>query len=285
MNQAIAFAANRIRQRVKYTLKITPNMFLAPLRLLPDFVVIGAQKAGTSSLYQYLVGHPHVARAFRKEVHYFDNGCRGGRYWYQAHFPTRFAKWRNSAMITGEATPKYLFEPRAPELAHKLVPGAKLIAILRHPVSRAYSQFQMLKRKKQCSGTFEEWIDREIDLISGLQWPLAWHELKRDIAQAPTNCLLRGIYADQLRSWLDFFPREQLLVLNSERFFANPQADLDRVADFLGLPRFTYDGFPVINGGSYDPIPPETRRRLLEFFRPHNQRLYALLGETYDWER
>jgi hypothetical protein len=277
--------AGRIRRRVRFALRITPAVLLAPLRLLPDFIVIGAQKAGTSSLYQYLARHPLIARAFRKEVHYFDNGCRGGRLWYQAHFPTRFAKWNRKSLLTGEATPKYLFEPAVPERVRELLPDVRLIAVLRNPVDRAYSEYHMIQHKYGDLDAFEKHIERELERAAGLPSSIAWRKLDRSIFLPRINCILRGLYADQLLSWLDFFPREQLLILNSERLFSDPQAGVDRVFSFLGLPPHTLDGFPIVNGGSYSRMEPETRRRMLDFYRPHNERLFELLGERYDWDQ
>jgi hypothetical protein len=95
--------------------------------------------------------------------------------------------------------------------------------------------------------------------------------------------LMRSRYAEQLERWFRYFPREQFHILTLESLAADPAAALDAVHEFLGLPphrpveldaRFAFD---------YDPMPPETRARLEEYFEPHNARLYELLGTDFGW--
>ncbi len=120
----------------------------APFRVLPDFVVIGAQRSGTTSLYNNLVEHPQIASCIRKEVHYFDAYFERGSYWYRGHFPRaaelrRLARRHGAPVLTGEATPMYLFDPPCRRRLAELVPDAKLLVLLRDPVAREYSQYQV----------------------------------------------------------------------------------------------------------------------------------------------
>ncbi len=106
-------------------------------RRLPDFIILGAQRAGTSSLYYYLSQHPQILPAVRKELHFFDDHYRRGLGWYRSQFPTRGAR----GTITGEATPYYLSHPHAPARIQRLLPQARLIVLLRNPVERAISHY------------------------------------------------------------------------------------------------------------------------------------------------
>ena len=118
-----------MKRRVKkaYTARHLWRLATAPVRTLPDFLIIGAQKSGTTFLYQLLVQHPHVKPAFVKEVHYFDLEYRKGVNWYRSHFPLQMRNSRE--YITGEASPYYLFHPHAPRRASAVVPDAKLVVL------------------------------------------------------------------------------------------------------------------------------------------------------------
>ncbi|MEJ2557594.1 MAG: sulfotransferase domain-containing protein, partial [Anaerolineae bacterium] len=116
------------------------------MRVLPDFLIIGAQKCGTDSLFRYLGGHPCIKLASSKEAHYFDLKFDKGINWYRSHFPLIPYKYsvkrlRKQDLITGEATPYYLFHPHAPGRAAAIVPHVKLIVLLRNPADRAYSHY------------------------------------------------------------------------------------------------------------------------------------------------
>lgn len=235
-------------------------------RKLPDFLIIGAQRSGTSSLYQHLARHPNVKRAARKEVHFFDTHFHRGLDWYRAQFPF--------SGVTGEASPSYLFLPHVPERVKQALPTVKLIAILRNPIDRALSSYHHQTRKKRESRPFAEAIQFE-------NWPVARERFHHAY-------LARGLYADQLEHWLKFFPKEQLLVLSAEKFFKEPS--LDRVCAFLGIP--AWSGDPTVQRwvkekysyGKYQDMDDALRQKLADYFRPHNERLYRLVGENFGWE-
>ena len=113
---------------------------------LPDFIIIGAQKSGTTSLYRFIVKHPAIAPATKKEVHYFSIWYKFGELWYRSHFPTNLSRYNfykrtNQKLLSGEASPVYLFYPVVPGRMKELLPDVKLIVILRNPVDRAYSHY------------------------------------------------------------------------------------------------------------------------------------------------
>jgi Sulfotransferase domain len=227
---------------------------------LPDFVVIGGKKCGTTFFYHLLTQHPHVEPAASKELHYFDALFDEETVeWYRRCFPV--PKWENGRRtITGEATP-YIASRHAPERMAKVVPRARLISLLRNPIDRAYSDYQQVVRKGREPRTFEEAVEDET-----------------------SEYLSRSVYVDQLLRWSEFFPREQMLVLKSEDFFERPTETLSRVLDFLDLPGWQPEEAEVRNRGTYtENMDPATRRRLEEYFEPHNRRLYEYLGADLGW--
>jgi hypothetical protein len=261
----------------------------ASQRMLPDFLVIGAMRSGTTLLYKYLEHHPCVGRAFIKEVHFFDRYHNSGTDWYRSHFPTRLyarlmERRLKRRLLTGEATPFYLAYPWARDRVRSLLPSAKLIALLRNPVARAYSHYNLQVLRGREKRTFEEAIDQE-DALIGPEYqrmiddpdyyslPYRWHSYRE-----------RGIYVDQLRHWMEAFPGEQLLVVTSERFFASPAEVMGEVCRFLDIPEYRLPVFGASNALKYPPMDPDTRRRLEAYFAPHNRRLEELLGIPLSWD-
>jgi hypothetical protein len=259
---------------------------------LPDFVVIGAQKCGTTTLYHHLTQHPYVERAATKELHFFDNHFDKGVEWYRRCFPP--PKWKDGQKtVTGEATPKYLFRPDIPEKAAEIIPQAKLIVLLRNPVDRTYSQFHHGARngRREAMG-FEEAVETFLKFAEAEKaWPSGKENdtpEREHHVQDIRSLIKRSIYVDQLQRWSRFFSDEQILVLKSEDFFKRTSENLKLVLDFLGLPAWEpeteSDTSRVRNQGTYTRrMAPETRRRLEEYFEPHNQRLYDYLGVDFGW--
>ena len=252
----------------------------ARLRPLPDFLILGAQKAGTTALYAYLRRHPAITGPRWKEVSYFDRHYRRGRAWYRGNFPVR---WSSRGLV-GEASPSYLFHPLAPERAAALVPDAKLIAILRNPVERAYSHYQHEVSFGREPLSFEQALEREEERMAG--------ELERMRADAAYfshawwnyTYLARGHYAEQLERWHAAFPPEQLLVLSNEELSAQPAASYARVLGFLGAEPYELDAYPRIFDRDYPDLRPGTRERLAAHFAGPNRRLYELLGRDLGWD-
>jgi hypothetical protein len=235
---------------------------------LPDFVLIGGKKCGTSSLYNLLTQHPYVEPAASKELHYFDRLFEAEDIeWYRRCFPA--PRWENGRRtITGEATP-YMPSRQAPEMMAEVIPGARLISLLRNPVDRAYSDYQQVVRKGRESRTFEE-------AIGG--------KTRGNGLDDRCEYLSRGVYVDQLLRWSKFFGDEQMLVLKSEDFFERPADTLKVVLDFLDLPGWEPEEAEVRNRGTYtEDMDPGIRRRLEEYFEPHNRRLYEFLGADIGW--
>jgi hypothetical protein len=245
-------------------------------RPLPDFLILGAQKAGTTALYAYLRWHPALTGPAWKEVSYFDRHYRRGARWYRGHFPLR-----PGDRVVGEASPGYLFHPLAPSRVKATVPEARLIALLRDPVDRALSHYhhevalgrepltfeQAIEAEPERTRGEEERLSREPDYFSHTWWDYTY--------------LARGRYAEQLERWLAVFPREQLLVLASDELAAEPGQTFARVLEFLGAPGHDLESYPRVYEQSYGEMQPDTRRRLAEYFAEPNRRLYELLGRDF----
>jgi hypothetical protein len=239
---------------------------------LPDFVVIGTQKGGTSFFYRLLTEHPLVRGAAAKELHFFDNKFSEGVGWYRRCF-SKGKRVCGHRTISGEASPSYLFDPRVPERMARIVPEARLIALLRNPVDRAYSHYQMEVRRGNEARSFEEATEEEMTSA----------EDEGNTVDVRYAYLRRGLYAEQLERFSFFANRERLLVVKSENLFSGRLEVLDRVLRFLRLPPFESTLAPPAGRPTYEPMDPDTRRRLEGFFAPHNERLYELLSTDFGW--
>jgi hypothetical protein len=243
-------------------------------RSLPQAMIIGAMKCGTSSLHNYLTQHPGVIAPLRKEVHYFDVRFDQGELWYRANFGRVGEPGLNL-----DSSPYYLAHPLAPQRAHALVPEAKLIVLLRDPVRRAYSHYWHERDKKRESLSFEEAIAAEPARLGDDEQRLARGEIRQSRAHQHFSYLARGRYAEQLDRWWRHYPRERLLVLRFEDLARDPLAVLDRTLEFLGLPSIENVRLDPRNARKYPPMNPATEERLRDYFAPHEARMRTLLAE------
>lgn len=241
------------------------RVLTARWRKLPDFIIIGAQKAGTSSLFYYLSQHPDLALAAQKEIHYYNYYREKGKglNWYKSFFPSVF-----SDKQTGEASPYYLFDAAVPQRIKQDVPGVKLIVLLRNPIDRAYSAYSMnARRAANPFPTFEQAIANE------------------DMSQEASRVYLwRGLYAQHLKHWLEHFKPEQLLVIKSEDFFTDPKTTLKAVYEFLGIAEIYPRNTRPQEVGRYEELAPGTRKSLQEYYAEPNRRLARMLGPQFRWQ-
>lgn len=267
------------------------NMLSAGRRPLPEFLIVGAQRSGTTSLYRYLLAHPQVLPASpSKGVHYFDKHSGKSLRWYRAHFPTESARRdrerrHGGPVVSGEGSPYYLFHPHVPARAAAAVPDARIIAMLRDPVERAYSHYQQeYARGFEDAETFERAIELEPERLAGERERMladpgySSHELQHH------SYMARGEYVDQLMAWREHYPEEQVLVICAERFFAEPAAVYAEVLRFLGLPDPPEaPPFKAHNARPSKGMAAETRARLVAHFAEPNHRLEEYLGTTMGW--
>lgn len=252
--------------------------------VLPDFLIIGAQKCGTTFLYNLLTEYPYVSRASTKEVHFFSRHFDRGIDWYRSHFPP-LADNEARRVITGEASPFYLFHPHAARRAAATVPRAKLIVLLRNPVDRAYSHYHhQLRMGHETLPTFEEAIEAEESRLQGEKDRMLANEHYASLNYPRFSYLSRGVYVDQLPEWYRLFGGDRVLVLKSEDFFDRPLANLKRVMRFLDLPEWEPETVKVRSKRySYTQMNLVTRQRLSDYFEPHNRKLYEFLGSDFGW--
>jgi len=247
-------------------------------RALPDAVILGAMKSGTSSLHNYLVQHPGVVEPLRKEVHYFDMNFDRGEAWYRAHFGRA-----GESGLNLDSSPYYLFHPAVPQRLAALLPEARLIVLLRDPVRRAYSHYWHERDKGRETLSFEDAVAAEAERLGDSQQRLADGTLERSPEHQHFSYLARGRYAEQLERWFAVVPRERFLVLRFEDLARDPLGVLNHALDFLGLPGAAAVSLEARNTRRYPPMAEATAARLREHFEPHNRRLEALLGRPLGW--
>ncbi|MEU8217988.1 sulfotransferase [Micromonospora taraxaci] len=247
---------------------------------LPDFLVIGGQRCGTTSLYHHLAAHPRVRVATGKELQYFSVHHGRGLRWYRGHFPRLAPDER-----TFEASPYYLFHPGVPSRVAAALPQARFVALLRDPVQRAYSHYLHTRSYGLEPLTFADALDAEEERLAratrGGADTSAAHRALRNHSYAA-----RGRYAEQVQRWFAHVPRERIHLARTEDLHADPAGTYGAILDFLGLPAFTPEAFTrhtrrVDEGASQ--LTPELRDRLAAYFAPHNASLAALLDWPDPW--
>ena len=277
-------------KRVSRRLGIVTHDF----RPLPDFLIIGTHRGGTTSLHQYLDEHPCIAPKFPrvqylKGVHYFDQHFPQGISWYRSHFPTaayrHYLRLRHGApVLTGEASPYYLFHPAAAERAARVVPHAKIIVLVRDPVERAYSHWKRERRDGTEPLGFEDAVAAEPERLAGEVERILSDDRYYSYAHENFSYVSQGLYIEALGTWLEYFPREQVHIEVSERFLREPQHAYDRVLRFLGLPTFSLRRPRPLNTTARDQgLSVATRQELISRFAPYNGRLEALIGTRLEW--
>lgn len=249
----------------------------------PSFIIIGAQKAGTSALFSMLGQHPQIVTPAEKEVHFFDGAkiVYGDFSTYHALFPLPYRL--SSNQITFEASPSYLYNPECPQRIYDYSANIRLIAILREPVARAYSAWNMFRsftnssspkhRKLAESRTFEEAIAVEMKMIEQTERPAD-----------PIAYVRRGIYVEQVQRYFQYFPRGALLILDHSDLLRMPEVCLAQLCRFLEIDdafRFEIERKNVSN---YESDIPEAAAEILHsFYAPHNKSLFRLLGKEFKW--
>ncbi|SDZ24952.1 Sulfotransferase domain-containing protein [Micromonospora pattaloongensis] len=271
-------AVDRLRRAVRGT-RAWGRGVLAP-GALPDFLIIGGQRCGTTSLYHYLAAHPRVRVATGKELQFFSLHHGRGTRWYRGHFPAAAPGTRSF-----EASPYYLFHPEVPARVAATLPQGRFIALLRDPVERAYSHYLHTRSYGLEPLDFADAVAAEPDRLAAA---LRHGPDSRTAHAALRNhsYLARGRYAEQLERWFAHVPRERLLVLRSEDLYADPAAVYGELLRFLELPPFTPAAF-ARHTRRVDPGPSALtdalRADLSAYFAPHNARLATLLGWPNTW--
>ena len=279
----------------KLSFNFFPRRITSNLRTYPDFIIIGSGRAGTTSLYNYLIQHPNIMSSFSHrdqkvaDLHFFEYMISNSTNWYRSHFPTklskRFREFRtNSPVISGEFTSTYMYHSFVPERIFNLIPSIKLIVILRNPVDKVYSAFSQQFQFKEFTSSFEEYIESEMKRIKIIENEPNFKTFNEDFESiAVPNILRHGIYHTYLKKWLDIFSKKQIYIVDSKDLHDNTQETLDNIFKFLEIPSSNISDTSKVNVGKYSKMDTSTRRGLLDFFSPHNDKLNNLLGTQFDW--
>jgi len=252
---------------------------------LPQFLIIGAQKSGTSSLYSYLVQHPEVLASTRKEIGFFSEKYEKGSSWYRARFPS--LKDISNGFVTGEATPEYIFHPHAAKRIHDLLPDIRLILLLRNPVDRAISQYYHTKKNGHEELSLEDALNAEDQRIKAATDEMIRNEKEYSLDWQRYSYKSRGIYCTQLQRYYDYFDREQILIIHSQELYQSADLVMKKVESHLGLSEFEGFNFSAENIGRYkkDMIPEKVYHMLQEYFRAYNKNLFELTHVDYGWNK
>lgn len=254
----------------------------APLRALPDFIVIGAPRSGTTTLYRSLVLHPRVIGARSQETHFFNRTAtyRRGLAYYRAFFPLRRTLHRENA-ITGEGTSVYMFRPNTAERIAANLPGVRLVAVLRDPAERAIASWEAFSARGEEPRPLLEAMTDEIDELGpSSATPPDPPEVAGDEPQ-PAH-VHKGRYADQLARWIALFGADRLLVVFNDELFSSHQQTLDHVFEFLGLeshPVPAPRGAPTLDTAEAE----QARETLRSYYDEPDRELATLLGRPLPW--
>jgi hypothetical protein len=265
---------------VKDTLTGTWRLVTHQVRHLPTTVIVGAQKAGTTQLYTYMLKHPRCYGAAEKEVGYFSKHPKRSVAWYRSRFPWQRRVVRRQAHVL-EASPSYLPTPSALRKMQTVLPNARIVVILRDPVERAFSHYQHKKTRRLESRSFAEAVEAEIRANA---FPAKWGVALEEGAKPMLGYVARGYYALQLEMLGKVYRRNRVLVLDSDKLFADTAGTCNRVFDYMGLEDFDVEPTKVYNRGYHqDIIDPWVADRLREHYRPYDEMLAELLEQSFGW--
>lgn len=251
-------------------------------RVLPTFLIIGAQRSGTTSLHYYLARHRDVHGPVRdKGVHYFDTDYGRSVAWYRSHFPLRSSLERSGRpYAVGESSPYYLFHPEIPARVTRLLPDVRAVAILRDPVERTVSHHHHEVARGHEHLSLGRALEAEEERLAGQEALLAADPSAVSHAHMHHGYVARSQYATQLERWLEYLAPDQLLLLRTEELQRDPAAALGRVTAFLGIEPLPPADYPVYNERSYADVDPELVAELRDRFADSEARVAELMVHT-----
>lgn len=278
----------RLRELARATARTTGRL-TAPARMTPSFLIVGAQRCGTTSMYKTLSQHPMVLPAvLHKGAHYFDTGYDRGSAWYRGHFPLQVTARRvqretGTPPITGESSPYYLFHPLAGQRIATDLPGVRLLVLLRDPVERAYSAHTHETARGFETEPFERALELEPVRLAGEEAKLVADPAYQSYSHQHHAYVTRGRYADQLRRLEALFGRDRLHVVDSQRFFTDPEPVFAEVVDFLGIGAASGIAFEKHNARPRAPMPDSVRSALEDQLADSDAELETWLGAPPSW--
>jgi hypothetical protein len=240
----------------------------------PSFLIVGAQKAGTSSLHNYLGQHPSIRYSLlKREIHYFDLNYFRGDHWYLSHFPIK-----NKAAITFEKSPYYLFHPLASKRSYIFNPSLNIIMLLRDPVKRAYSHYHHEVDKGREIRPFRDAVEEEMAKVEIDHSNLLLSHIEYSFTHHRYSYFARGKYADQIDLWRSYFPEKQIFIETAENFFRDPIMVCEKIFALLNLHSFQPSTNKRFNIGSYPTISSDDKQWLSKKFYQHNLKLEKCYG-------
>jgi hypothetical protein len=260
-------------------------------RMTPAFLICGAQRCGTTTMYRTLRQHPSILPpVLHKGVHYFDTGYLRGRGWYQAHFPTKLTaavvkKRTGTEAMTFESSPYYLFNPLAADRIARDLPEARIIVLLRDPVERAYSAHTHEKARGYESESFEAALELEDSRLAGEEAKIIADPAYLSFSHQHHGYVTRGRYIDQLLRLEKAVGRERLHVVDSDDFFDRPEPLWRETLDFLGMPSDSIPVFEKHNARPRSPMSESLRASLAQGYLADDERLAEWWGQTPSWRR
>ena len=276
-------------RRAAHSVSVSTGRLTRRARMLPGFLIVGAQRCGTTSMYRTLDQHPAILKAvLHKGVHYFDTGYDHGLGWYQGHFPLRARaalarRATGDVPLTFESSPYYMFHPLAAERISRDLPEVKLLVLVRDPVERAYSAYAHELARGFETEPFERALELEDQRLAGEAERIVSEPGYLSHSHQHHAYLTRGIYADQLERLDKLFGHDRVHVVDSGRFFTDPEPVYDGVLEFLGLRQPGYPVFERHNARPRSPMPETLRAALGEHFLPSDERLTRWLGQPPSW--
>ncbi len=251
------------------------------LRPKPDFIIPGAMKSGTTSMFYYLSRYEKVRPPFRKEIHFFDHNYDEGESWYRSNFPIS-ANVKNG-LITGESSPYYLFYPRAPKRIKRVTPEAKIIVLLRDPAERAISHYWHNVRVGTENLNILDAFKEESERISGEEEKIKEDGSYYGYNHVKFSYLERGKYHYQLDRYFRKFERSDVMILKSSSFFESTSESMKKVCNFLGLKYKNREVYRKTNEGEYlKGTPKEVKYWLKTYFEEPNRKLSDKYGVSFE---
>lgn len=255
---------------------------LNSLRKLPNFIIIGAQKAATSTLHEYLALHTNVQKPPIKETLFFSANYDRGVNYYKSIFPIH-----KKGKLTFESTPDYLSHPNAPNLCHKLLPDVKLLVILRNPVDRAFSHFNFVKAYggEDASMTFETGLELESERIHNAMNIINHDRYHASLMLSRYSYKRNSEYAGHIKNWLKYYKKENFLFIDFNELKKQPNKVLNAIYAFIGIEHESIEDSIVANKSSYsNSINKDTKEVLSGHFKKHNLELFNLINHQFDWK-
>jgi hypothetical protein len=263
--------------------------------------IVGTQKGGTTSLFNFLEYSSEVTGSYNKEIGYFSRIkiYNKGKVWYE----NRFCYNKSKGLKLVDATPEYLYYPEVPEKIFKYNKAAKIIILLREPISRAFSHYSMFKKfnqapKKSKKRLYNDFFKNNLqissplwDLVNAKEFPVFSDIIENEISlnsqDLEPSFIKRGLYYEQVERYLKIFPKENVLILESNELKNNKKQSLLKVCNFLKISNVFLKNQDFKNShiGTYQSkkMDDNTKIKLKEYYKLPNNKLFSLIGKKYNW--